>query len=59
VALCTCTYIFFGICGYFTFYEEVQGNILLNYSQEENNDIFVEIGRLDLAFIVSFSIGFG
>jgi amino acid permease len=55
VTICTIAYILVGLCGYLTFYEDVNGNILTNFTSDNHNDIFVEIGRVALALIICFS----
>eukprot|EP00761_Pharyngomonas_kirbyi_P012170 gb/GECH01012197.1/.p1 GENE.gb/GECH01012197.1/~~gb/GECH01012197.1/.p1 ORF type:complete len:507 (+),score=81.11 gb/GECH01012197.1/:1-1521(+) len=52
VISCLTIYTLMGTAGYFTFYEAVKGNVLINYSE---SDIPVEIGRIGLAFTICFS----
>eukprot|EP01012_Entosiphon_sulcatum_P003800 TRINITY_DN11351_c0_g1_i1.p1 TRINITY_DN11351_c0_g1~~TRINITY_DN11351_c0_g1_i1.p1 ORF type:complete len:546 (+),score=43.18 TRINITY_DN11351_c0_g1_i1:41-1678(+) len=48
LALCLLVYLVVGAFGYLTFYDTVQGNILLNYVVD---DIMVQIGRLAVALV--------
>ncbi|EDQ89351.1 uncharacterized protein MONBRDRAFT_37064 [Monosiga brevicollis MX1] len=49
LTVCMLIYIIVGVFGYLTFFEETQGNVLLNY---EVDDKFVMVGRLGVALVV-------
>ena len=49
---CTLIYAVVGICGYFVYLQETQGNILLNFPQ---SNIFIQIARVGVTLTVTFS----
>ncbi|KJE97807.1 hypothetical protein CAOG_07901 [Capsaspora owczarzaki ATCC 30864] len=52
MSICLTLYLLVATFGYLTFYDQVRGNILLNY---DVNDDFVMVGRLALALVITFS----
>jgi len=52
VFFCTIIYLLVGYCGYATFGEDVQSNVLNNY---DNADIIINIGRLAMAIYCTFT----
>jgi len=51
IAICALVYLFVGIFGYLTFLDDIKGNIFKNY----DDDVLVEIGKILLAVVISFS----
>eukprot|EP00730_Choanoeca_flexa_P020163 TRINITY_DN9859_c0_g1_i2.p1 TRINITY_DN9859_c0_g1~~TRINITY_DN9859_c0_g1_i2.p1 ORF type:complete len:446 (+),score=82.40 TRINITY_DN9859_c0_g1_i2:106-1443(+) len=49
LAICMSVYVLVGLFGYLTFFEDTQGNVLLNYDVD---DVYIMVGRLGVAVVV-------
>lgn len=52
LSICSVLYLLIGMFGYLTFYDDVNGNILLNYDPD---DVVINLGRFGVTLVILFS----